>query len=135
MLLDEIVDHLAAGGLGTIDKDILWGPLPEEPHEAIWVNETPGSPPASAKGQAVVYERPRFQVIVRSLGYRRGRDRAERVHRHLHGFGGHIKGVHYASISAVGSVYAMPFNTDNRNRPMIACNYEATKEPSPLADE
>ena len=138
MILDDLCDVLSSGGLGTVASTANWGiykgGLPTTPDKAVAVIETGGLAPVHAMAGSpgkMVAERPRVQVVVRSVataagGYSTGRQKINDAYRLLDGFGDRtLNGVHYKWIGAVQAPF--PMGEDENARPMFAVNFDVTK--------
>lgn len=90
-LLNEIVTHLSAQGLGSFGTDIFIGKLPDKPDACGVVYEYGGVPPEFGFGAAgVKWETPAVQVVFRGAphDYAGPRAKAETAYRALAAVGG-----------------------------------------------
>lgn len=132
LLLDDLGDYLASGGVGlTVGTNLFLGFLPEQPDDAVAVYETGGRPPAHAMnalaGQAVA-EYPRVQVVARatSFGYPGARQRMANIYKLLDGLPTRtINGTQYDWGSAVSPPHA--YGRDKQERVLIACSFDLAK--------
>jgi hypothetical protein len=127
MILEEVSSYLSTNGHPSAGL----GSLPNTPDDAFALYEYGGSAPMLVKRvQAPVLEYPRFQVITRSKSYATARIKAERIYRLLAGYSGLMGGVGYSRVKALQSPFFL--DRDDAGRARFVCNYEATKELSPL---
>ena len=137
MLADEVAAHLASGGLGlTEGTNLFKRPFPEgAPDRAVSITEYGGREDEqnmSASLTAPLFERPRFQVMVRdvqSTGYHAGRTLANNVKNQLDGlFEADLSSVRYHRIQALSNVLYL--GEDGNARHQWAINCEAWKKRS-----
>jgi len=128
MLLEEVQSYLEDQGEGRPKI----GSLPTTPDDATALRGYGGEAPRHIKGQQeAIMEYPRFQFATRSKDYPTARRKAERVYQLLSGYSGVIEGVTYERIKALGPPMDLP--PDEAGRIHFVCNFETTKELSPLA--
>lgn len=135
MLLEEIAQLLANGGLGVLGTTIQRGQFgADAPEECLAIFTYPGEAPIRVKDRkAALSERPRFQVVVRAKSQASAYRLSQEVFEFLDGFRGYAgsSGVYYFSVRALQSPFYL--DTDDAGRARIACNYRADKELSPAA--
>ena len=67
MWASDIVDYLAAAGVGTAGEDLFWGSLPDKPESCGAVIPYPGQPPEQQYGSEGAWlEKPRAQFSWRA---------------------------------------------------------------------
>jgi hypothetical protein len=140
MILDEVAAYLETQGLGTVKlptNDPAW-PIHKgglhpgtvtHPDDAIGLSEGPGDPPINEMGStvgAVAAEAPSLVVTVRSSSYTTARAKAEAVRAKLHKYAGTLSSTRYLLILARHSPF--PLGRDDKDRWLIGCNYDVTKE-------
>ena len=133
MLLDDIADLISSGGIGTVGSTsaygIYKGLLPDAPNAAVAVYETGGLEPyrkMHSTAGAVVAERPRIQVVVRSTAYSTGRQKANDAWKLLEGLPERtVNGTRYLYAAAVQAPF--PIGRDANDRILIACNFDVVK--------
>jgi hypothetical protein len=132
MLQDDILKILADGSAGTKGTNLMNGPLPEEPAEAIAVMVYGGSEAEytfKTDGlSAPEVERPRFQVDCRSASQLTAWTNARLCKSLLNGKGGSINGCEYLRIRILGE--PMELGEDGNLYYSVKANYEAEKVPS-----
>lgn len=139
MILDDLVDYLSSGGIGTPGTTMFRGFLPDSPDEALALYETGGQAPVHAMtpgptvggaGVAVI-EQPRVQVVCRapSYDYDTARATAHSVFKLLDGMPARtINTTEYLWAAAVQSPFLM--GRDQAGRVLIATNYDVAKRVS-----
>lgn len=134
MVLDDLADILSSGGLGSVgtttDFSIYKSITPASPDKVISLHETGGVAPFrkmhSTAGD-VVAERPRVQVVVRSMLYSTGRQKVNDAWKALEGLPERtVNGTRYLYAAAVQSPF--PIGRDENNRVLFAFNLDVVKE-------
>ena len=137
---DEVTTYLAASGLGLTAgslgaNGIFAGPFPPETttNTNTCVIEYGGMEPVDAMGPSLaapIFEQVRFQVLCRdsSDNLSTCRALANSIYKKLRHYSGAMGGVNYAYVKALGPVFFLKF--DENNRGYYACNFEARKAES-----
>lgn len=128
MLLDDISDLLASGGIST--AILFKSQLPDNVETAIAIYETGGEAPIRSFQMtvgSVMAEQPRIQVLSRSTSYQTARNNIHTAWKLLENVANKsINGVRYLRIAAVQSPFML--ERDQNDRPVLACNFEIVKE-------
>lgn len=123
MMLDDIAEHLADNGHGTVGTDIFLGHMPNAPANCMAIYQDGGTAPEVVGG----IEHPRLIVRVRNESYSTGFANAQAVMGALHTEGElTINGHRYLYIRAVGSVNFL--GMDERRRSLFSLDLIVTKE-------
>lgn len=135
MLLDDVVDILSTGGIGTAASTSDWGLfigfMPPFPDRAIAVFETggQGSIRAMSSGPGLATaEQPRIQVLVRgtAFDYQAARVKSNRCFLLLDQMEEKtVNSTRYLWSAAIQSPFSL--GMDENNRPSFACNYDVIK--------
>lgn len=81
-MLDEIAQKLVAAGEGVLGQDLFIAHMPVDAQRGVMLtNDLMG---VAIDPELPGYHRASFQVIVRDVAYREGRDRAQRILDLLH---------------------------------------------------
>lgn len=139
MVGDEVANYLAGAGIGmslsSTSAGIVFGvPFPPEaPDTASCVIEYGGLAPVDAMGASLspsIFEQPRFQLLCRdkSDNLAACRALANAAYKVLRRFSGAMAGVNYAYVQALGPVFFLKF--DENERGYYACNFQARKAES-----
>jgi hypothetical protein len=135
VLASDIATYISTSTLGlTAGTNVFAIPFPESTavaDRAVCVIEYPGEAPEHAAGaslSAPLYERPRFQVVVRDAtsAAQACRDLAESVYRLLDGLADTtLSGTRYMQVRALQSPFYLSIDGQHRHR--FVCNYAAEK--------
>jgi hypothetical protein len=132
VLINDMLDYLSSGGVGTAGTDLFGGLMPAAPDQVTTVYETGGRAPAramhSAAGQASMTY-PHIQVVVRggTDTYEVARAVAQKAFLLLDGLP--HRTINTTCYLGGESLQAEPFllGRDEQNRPLVACNFEIAK--------
>lgn len=133
-LASDVATYLAGTTLGlTAGGNLFAIPFPEATtsDQAVCLIEYPGEAPEHAAGaslSAPLYERPRFQVIVRDATSAAAACRAlaESIYVALDGLSDTtLSGTRYLQVRAIQSPFYLSMDGQNRHR--FVCNYAAEK--------
>lgn len=115
-LLDAIAAHIDTGSTLTVGTNLFKGLMPDEPIECACVYEYAGEPPRESMGNAPgQVERPRIQVVSRSVTYVGARDRAQTIWNILQQVtDASLSGVRYLRVQPMSSPFLMG-RDENRN--------------------
>lgn len=126
MILEEVGQFIDDQGLAAWNTDLFIGAIGDLPVEAVLLNEYGGSVPESTHDKNY-YERPRFQVSVRSARYPDGRSRIESIYQALNQVSNQVLGgTKYLRLFPLQAPFEL--NRDERGNIWFAVNYEALKE-------
>ena len=125
----DIGTILQTASVGTLGVSLFVGRgLPDAPDDAVAVIQYGGAPPVlkmTTTVGATHMERPRFQIVARSLDYAAAETKARNAWNALHGYAGTVNGTIYGYIQALQSPFYMGLDSNNRCR--VAFNVEASK--------
>lgn len=131
MILDDVIDLIAADGYGVRDSTLFKHLLPDAPDACVVVGEYGGRPGEEIFGEpGPAIEYPRVQVRVRGTAYDYDTPRAlaERIYQGFGRRGGFtINTTRYLALTPLQPPY--PLDRDAANRYVFAVNLEAWKEP------
>jgi len=129
MWLDDVAQHIADEGHGSLPGTIFVGTVPATPDALIAILMYPGLAPERTHNAAgTAYHRPRFQLLVRdrvsSGGYSAAHARISAVYDTLDAVRNRTLGsTRFRSIAAIQDPFEL--RTDSNNRPQFACNFQA----------
>lgn len=130
MLLDDMLDYLSSGGVGTPNVTLFAGALPDESDDAVCVYETGGLPSVKTLGgtgaASVAVERPSIEVVSRAVRYQDARLAAHLAFRLLDGMPARlINGVRYQWAETRQNPF--PIGRDEAARFLIGFNVDLIK--------
>lgn len=133
MFLDEIASRIASQNIGVVASSIFMGRgavLPVGDGPFLTIVETGGT--GSERTQQNALARPTAQLMVSAGNFKAALDTARKVFNTLGGDDGlhniDLSGVRYVSLTARQQPYEI--GPDQRGRPRVAFNIDATKVPS-----
>ena len=125
MMLDDIATYLDGNGLGTVHRDFS----PPSPDTVVTIYGTGGQAPVYTMRNPHILERPRVQVVCRSLSLQTAHSNAKSAYELLSGVRNRtINNVLYHWIEAVQEPFLL--GKDQNARFTVACNYDITKDRS-----
>jgi hypothetical protein len=132
MLVNDLADYLSSGGVGTVGTDIFMGAQFGEADPSIAILLTGGSASVhtnrSGPGLAAI-ERPRVQIVTRSLNSSTAMTRAQAAFKLLDGMRERqINGIRYLWTAAVQPPFTL--ERDENNRTHVVFNVDVHRERS-----
>jgi hypothetical protein len=134
LLIDDVTTYISAStSHGFVEGSNLYArPWPETaPGSCAAVVDYGGFPSVKCFGnQNVIFEQPRFNLLVRSTGVEEGRDSIESVYVALDGLASTVLSTGsnktYSWIQALAPPFFVDF--DENGRAIFSCNFECVKE-------